>query len=78
MTEHSLAPGGEHGRHPPATGCQDRVAHRIRPAMYSVKPAPTSTLVDRVVAQAEITQLRARHDTVLPPRELRDDAVERG
>jgi hypothetical protein len=48
------------------------VADRENAAMDPMQPTPLEPVVDRTAADAEIDELRPRHDTMLPCREPRD------
>lgn len=67
---------GEDARGPDATLRQPSVADREDTAVSLVKPACCESPRDRVVAQAELAELSARDDSVLPRGQLGCDGVE--
>jgi hypothetical protein len=65
-----------HRSQPPALGTEEHVAHRVHAAIQAVKAAGSGPLLDRAGAEPERRQLRQRDDAPLPPRQVRELAIE--
>ena len=67
---------GQNRPEPPPGNADLAMPDRVDTAVEAVKSAAPEAEPDRVVAQADRTKLGKAHDAVLPPRELRDPAIE--
>src|SRR5436190_21791955 len=65
MAEHGARATAEHRRHPFALPRELRPPDGIDPSVHPVQPALSHAMPDRVLGEAELTQLVVRQDVVL-------------
>jgi hypothetical protein len=72
MAEDRLLAAGEDRGEPPPPPRQRRVTDRVSPSPDPVQPPDPETMLDRILAEPECTELRAPDDSVLTRRQLGD------
>src|SRR4051812_28875110 len=75
VAQRRARPGGEHRGRPPCLPTQRSVADCIDASVQRPQPSKTDAVLDRAGSEAEVEELRTRHDTVLPRCERGDRLV---
>jgi hypothetical protein len=66
MAQQGAVAAGEHGCQPVSAPAQATMADCVNASMQVEQPAGPQSTLDRLLAEAELAQLRSRHYTVLP------------
>jgi hypothetical protein len=77
VADHGAIARGQHGGHELRFEGEDRVAGGVDASVDAVQAPGLRAICDRVLAEADRSQLLERDDAVLPPCERRDPGVRR-